>query len=154
MDGVTVPPRLLSLFLALFHEVFLEQQSPPSPQRTLQRLLRRSRPVIGNYYAADRWVFDIAGGELADLFIAPSVTVHARERLEERFNIRLHGQDDMIRLAITVAGAEPLSQRQRRRYRIAGDVQARLAGNCIFLLRERLHLVTVLSIEEERPNSD
>jgi hypothetical protein len=147
LRGLPPAPAILNRFVALLVEGRPKIEIN-NPRRALKRALERREYVAPGYHLTDfsglRLVLEIRDGVLVEIFPVPTLTVHAEERLLERFGVSK--KETLLRVVLDIAEGRRLSHTEKRtllgRKSDSGDVIVN--DDRVYLLRG-LHVVTVFT---------
>lgn len=142
--NIYISVGIVNQFIALFYEISPSEPALSNPGKTLRRLLRKATKVSGNYYLSDRWIFEIKDDILENIFVAPKLSHHSKQRLSERFNVSK--PEMFLMVALAIVNGRILSQKERRGLHIGKHTTAVRFEDCIYILRERT-LLTVFQLE-------
>lgn len=145
-DTIFIPSSLINKFLSLRYDRSPEEVLLHNPEQTLRNIIRNARNIEANYYIDNNFVFQIINKVLEDIFIIPIITIHARERILERFEI---DEDDMLlNVALGTAKGYILSQKERCKLRILVEKNSSAIRfeKYVYILNRKHVLITALLI--------
>jgi len=145
---VIIPPTIIGKYVEYLQYLFPDRPIPQHPDNKLFKAVSKAAHLIHDYYIIDRWIFQIKDNQVVDVLLVPSISSHARKRLEERFG--LTGLFFNLRIAFEVASGEALSKKNRRRQRIEPGVMAIQFTDRLYLISEQyFRLITVIKLREK-----
>lgn len=146
-EAILIPPRIINKFLGLKYDRFPEETLPHNPEQTLRNIIRGIRHIEADYYIDNNFVFQIINKKvIKNIFIIPIITIHARERILERFKI--NEVNMLLNVALGTAKGYILSQKERCKLRIWVEKNSAAIkfGKYVYILNQKHVLTTVLLI--------
>lgn len=114
-----------------------------NPRAELLAIASKATHVSGPYFASGRWIFEVRDRRIVGIHLAPTLSIHARQRLHERFGPQ---ENPALRAAIDILTGQNLSLERKRQESIGKYTRAVQNG-------DRIHIVKhgkIITVEKPR----